>query len=268
MANPGPYPPMGQMQPMGGPMGPMGMRPQVRQGTSHVVPVVVSAGLAVGVFCGLLFGLGTRHEAEPAKGTNGAKQSEESQVQTAAVTTGSKPPTTGSTASGGAASAGGAATGGAAPSTGNAAAATPSKPGKLTIDIKPDGAAQSAKIFIDGRQAAGTASDIPFDPGTKERTVKVVVQAAGYQEEQRDQTVKADEATSLAIQLRPAKAAVPTGGGDDKTAGKSDGRSDGRGDSKTDGARTDGARTGTGKTGTGKGSGGKGTGKGSGLIDI
>src|ERR1051325_4886822 len=109
MANPGPYPPMGQMQPMGGgPMGPMGMRPQVRQGTSHVVPVVVSAGLAVGVFCGLLFGLGTKHEAEPARGTNGAKQSEESQIQTAAVSTGSKPatgtpgttPATGSAATG------------------------------------------------------------------------------------------------------------------------------------------------------------------------
>ena len=261
MANPGPYPPMGQMQPMRGPMGPMGMRPQVRQGTSHVVPVVVSAGLAVGVFCGLLFGLGTKHEVEPAKGTNGAKQSEESQVQTAAVSMGSKP-TPGATATGGAAGAGSAAaTGSAAPNTGGAAAATPARPGKLTIDIKPDGAAQSAKIFIDGRQAAGTASEIPFDPGTKERTVKVVVQAAGYQEEQRDQTVKADEATSLAIQLKPVKAAVPTGGGDDgKTAGKSDG--------KSDAGKSDAGKTGTGKTGTGKGSGGKGTGKGSGLIDI
>ena len=258
MANPGPYPPMGQMQPMGGPMGPMGMRPQVRQGTSHVVPVVVSAGLAVGVFCGLLFGLGTKHEVEPSKGTNGAKQSEESQVQTAAVTMGSKPTPT---ATGSAASAGSA-----APNPGGAAAATPPKPGKLTIEIKPDGAAQGAKIFIDGRQAAGTASEIPFDPGTKERTVKVVVQAAGYQEEQRDQTVKADEATSLAIQLKPMKAAVPTGGGDDgKTVGKSDVKSDG---GKSDGAKSDGGKTGTGKTGTGKGSGGKGTGKGSGLIDI
>lgn len=263
MANPGPYPPMGQMQPMGGPMGPMGMRPQVRQGTSHVVPVVVSAGLAVGVFCGLLFGLGTKHEVAPSTGTNGAKQSEESQVQTAAVSTGSKPLTgtpTGTPATGSAAT-GAAATGSAAPNPGGAAAATPPRPGKLTIDIKPDGAAQGAKIFIDGRQAAGTASEIPFDPGTKERTVKVVVQAAGYQEEQRDQTVKADEATSLAIQLKPMKAAVPTGGGDDgKTTVKSD--------VKSDGGKSDGGKTGTGKTGTGKGSGGKGTGKGSGLIDI
>jgi hypothetical protein len=243
---------MGQMQPMGGgPMGPMGMRPQVRQGTSHVVPVVVSAGLAVGVFCGLLFGLGTKHEAEPARGTNGAKQSEESQVQTAAVSMGSKPTPT---AIGNAASAGSA-----APNPGGAAAATPPKPGKLTIEIKPDGAAQGAKIFIDGRQAAGTATEIPFDPGTKERTIKVVVQAMGYLEEQRDQIVKSDEATSLAIQLRPVKAAM-TNPGDDGKAGKTD-------TTKSDGGKSDG-KTGTGKTGTGKGSGGKGTGKGSGLIDI
>ena len=43
---------------MGGP--PMGaaVRP-MRRGTSKAIPVVVSAGLAVGVFCGLLFGVGT-----------------------------------------------------------------------------------------------------------------------------------------------------------------------------------------------------------------
>ena len=34
----------------------------VRRGTSKAVPVVMSAGLAVGVFCGLLFGLGTGNE--------------------------------------------------------------------------------------------------------------------------------------------------------------------------------------------------------------
>src|SRR5690242_5178719 len=65
MANPG-YP----MQPpmMGGPppMRPSAPMPQ-RRGTSKAVPVVVSAGLAVGVFCGLLFGLGTgKHDAQAA----------------------------------------------------------------------------------------------------------------------------------------------------------------------------------------------------------
>jgi hypothetical protein len=43
-----------------------------RRGTSRAVPVVVSAGLAIGVFCGLLFGLGTGEEviASPSTGNN------------------------------------------------------------------------------------------------------------------------------------------------------------------------------------------------------
>lgn len=240
-----------------GPRGPIGMpRPQVRQGTSHVVPVVVSAGLAVGVFCGLLFGVGTKHEAPPSKASNGAKQSEESQIQTAAVSVGTRPSATGSAATAGSAAV--PATGSAAPATGSAgagsavAAATPPKPGKLTLDIKPDGAAQAAKIFIDGRQlTTGTTADIAFDPGTKDKTVKVVVQASGYQEETRDQPVRSEETTSLSIQLRPVRAAN-TGGG-----GASDG-----------GATTGGGNKGGGSKGTGKGSGAKGTSKGSGLIDI
>jgi len=82
MANPG-YPQMGQMPPgmgppmggppMGGPpMGGMPPRPMTR-GTPKNIPVIVSAGLAVGVFCGLLFGVGTGKKAAaaaPSKGTN------------------------------------------------------------------------------------------------------------------------------------------------------------------------------------------------------
>lgn len=238
-------------------MPPMGMRPPMRHGTSHVVPVVVAAGLAVGVFCGLLFGLGTKHEAAPAKATNGAKQSEESQVQTAAVTAGTaKAPVTTPAA------------GSAAPAAGSAAAAaaTPARPGKLTIEIKPDSAAASAKVFIDGRQLTGTTAEIAFDPGTKERTVKVVVQAAGYQEEQRDETVKSEEATSLSIPLKPMKAATSTAAtGDDGKPSSSGAKSDGGGKSDA-GGKSDGAKS-TGTKGTGKGSGKSNT-KGNGLIDI
>src|SRR6478672_13950743 len=59
MATPG-YP-MGQMPMGGGPqMGGAAPMPRpVRRGTSKAVPVVVSAVLAVGVFCVLLFGVGT-----------------------------------------------------------------------------------------------------------------------------------------------------------------------------------------------------------------
>src|SRR3982751_647736 len=95
MANQGPYP-MGPQnmggQPMGqggGHMGHMGQmghgqmgqmpRPPIRQGTSKVVPVVVSAGLAVGVFCGLLFGVGTgkSHASPAAPGSNRVQANEE-----------------------------------------------------------------------------------------------------------------------------------------------------------------------------------------------
>src|ERR1051325_6820998 len=57
----------------------MPLRPPVRQGTSRMVPVVVSAGLAVGVFCGLLFGLGTGSgNAGPTTPVrNGAKPTED-----------------------------------------------------------------------------------------------------------------------------------------------------------------------------------------------
>ena len=253
MANPGPYPPMGHMQPGGapmGPMGPMGMqRPPVRQGTSHIVPVVVSAGLAVGVFCGLLFGLGVKKDAEPIKASNGAKQSEESQIQTAAVSMGGKTPDKPPARAG---------SGSDAASAGSAAAApVPPRPGKLTLDIKPDSIAQSARITVDGKPVAGTTAEVAFDPGTKEKIVKVVVQAPGYQDEQREQQVRPEEVTSLSIQLRPTKtAATGTGvtGGDDSSGKASTGG--------TGGKATGGKATG------GKGSASKGTGKGSGLIDI
>lgn len=41
-----------------------------RRGTPKIVPVVVSAGLAVGVFCGLLFGLGTGKAADARPGSS------------------------------------------------------------------------------------------------------------------------------------------------------------------------------------------------------
>ena len=74
MANPS-YPMQPQMQgmqpmqqPQQGPP-PAAQRP-ARGGTSRAVPVVVSAGLAVGVFCGLLFGLGTGEEDLAAASTS------------------------------------------------------------------------------------------------------------------------------------------------------------------------------------------------------
>ncbi len=127
--------------PMGGP--PMGGPPQmqppraqvVRKGTSKMVPIVVSAGLAIGTFCGLLFGLGTGADeaiAEPSKGDNVKKDEKDKDMtmEGSKVTDPGtpkidkpKPTQVASTGSAAAPASGSAATGsGAAPAAGSGAA--------------------------------------------------------------------------------------------------------------------------------------------------
>lgn len=172
-------PPMGG-PPMGGP--PMGMPRPMRRGTSKAVPIVVSAGLAVGVFCGLLFGVGKKSEAvaaSPSKGTN-AKPTEEPKPDrnaapaglgaTTGVTPTAPPPAPGSPAKPAAAGSAVAAAGSAAPTV------TPDKLTKLSVVIKTDGAAKDAKLFIDGKEVSGLATEIPID----KKTVKVEVKSSGY----------------------------------------------------------------------------------------
>lgn len=81
--------PMGQMPQQAAPPPPK----PAKSGTSKMVPIVVSAGLAVGTFCGLLFGLGTGEpaDASPSSGNN-VKTPDPS--ETAPVTP-TKPSTTG-----------------------------------------------------------------------------------------------------------------------------------------------------------------------------
>jgi hypothetical protein len=70
MANPGyPQQPMGQM-PMGQPQAAVPPPKPVKQGGSKLTPIVVSAGLAVGTFCGLLFGVGLGDEATASPSTS------------------------------------------------------------------------------------------------------------------------------------------------------------------------------------------------------
>ena len=297
MANPG-YPPMGgPMQPgpmgPGGPMGlgPMGMGMQpVRQGTSHIVPVVVAAGLAVGVFCGLLFGLGTKQKVDaPSRGGTGAKQSEESLIQAAQPSAGVKlpdrqRPATGSAAVPAGAAAGSAvagAAGAAAAGTGGAAA---SGPGKLKVEIEPASAAQAAKVLVDGSPITGTEVDIPFDAGVSKKSVKVVVRVPGYKDIEKTIEVESDGSASISFDLKGvkvvpgsddgSKAAGGNAGGNTTAGGGSTGAAGGgasSGGSKNNGGGTGGGGTGgdgSKSHGGSKGS-GKGSGKGSsGLIDI
>ncbi len=240
MANPG-YPPMGPpggpmqpmgppggpMQPMGppggpmgppggpmGPMGPIGMmpRPPMRQGTSRVVPVVVAAGLAVGVFCGLLFGLGTTKReasAAPSRGSNGATRSDEPFVPESLANPNVKfpdknAPKTGSNA-GSAVAVNAGSAGSADPAAGSAGSAADTaeptvKSTKLVVEIKPDAVAQTAKILVDGKEIDGATTNIELDPGTTKKKVKVVVKAPTYKDVEQDIEVEG-ESTTLKLEL-------------------------------------------------------------------
>lgn len=280
MANPGPYPPMGSpmggpMQPMGGPpMGPMGgrLRQPMHQGTSRLVPVVVSAGLAVGVFCGLLFGLGTGKRdaaAEPPKVSNGVKSTDDSftpesvkSSDRGASKVGSSPGSAVAVNTGSAGSKAGSA--GSAARGSNAGSAEPTfKTTKLVVEIKPDLIAQFSKISIDGKEVTGTTAEIPLDPGTTKKKIKVLVKAPGYKDVTQEIEVEG-ESTTLKLEL--IKSARPT----DPTAGTEGSGGTSGTTGRTGGNTGTGSNTGTGGKGNGgsKGNGGKGKGKGSGLIDI
>lgn len=185
MATPG-YPQM-----MGGPM-PMMQRP-MRRGTSKVVPVVVSAGLAVGVFCGLLFGLGTGKE-------------EASAATVKKKTTGGTDDSPGAAPVGLGATAAAPAPGSAAPATapppapaaGSAVAKTEPtiKTVKLTLAIKPDAAQKGAKIVVDGKEITGNSVEVPAD----KKTVKVAITADGFHSVDKSIDLSGDE-TSVDVEM-------------------------------------------------------------------
>jgi len=232
MANPG-YPQMGQFPPgmgpsMGGPpMGgpPMGMPPPrpMTRGTPKIVPVIVSAGLAVGVFCGLLFGVGTGKKeavAAPSKGTNAKDHPVED--TTNMVVTPTKPITPTAQLNGG--SAAGSATGSGAGSavvaaTGSGAgsgSAVAAAAKKLTIKIEPDAAASIAKIQIDGKDITGSSIDLPTD----KKQVKVTVTAAGYHQVDKDIDLLGDETTVELPMTKRSGGGSPGFGGTDTHAPK------------------------------------------------
>lgn len=204
MANPG-YPMQPMMQP---PMQQMGQMPParvVKRGTSKAVPVVVSAGLAVGVFCGLLFGLGIdKDEAVAAPATTETKKKVDNEVPepfkptTNDVKPVKKPtiaPTGGSNA---VAATGSNATGsGAKPTT-----VPPPKPSaKLTVEITPEAIAKTAKITIDGKELEANVLEVDLGDA-KEKEVKVVVKASGYKDYEAKVKLLADQPeTKFTVEL-------------------------------------------------------------------
>jgi hypothetical protein len=221
MATPG-YPQMGQPG-MG--MGGIGNMPPMqpprppRRGTSRAVPVVVSAGLAVGVFCGLLFGLGTgdKAEAKPSTGNN-LKHETEGQVDPNGLPVG-----TGATVgkqgvdkiangSAGSGSAGGgigsATIAMAGAGSGSAAGSAAPKTMKLTIDIDPDTAASVAVIKIDGKAITGKSTDVP--PDTKQ--VHVQITADGYHSVDENLDVAGTGGDEHDVKIKMNKRAATSGG--------------------------------------------------------
>lgn len=229
MANPG-YPMQPQQPPMGMPMGqpppPMMGRP-VRRGTSKAVPVVVSAGLAVGVFCGLLFGLGTGgDEATAATKSNGSATSgSDGSAGSAAVAT--PAPGSGSAAAvaqqgsgsagsaadpaagsgSGAVAAAGSGSGAAAGSGSAAAPAVAGKTTKLVVEITPELAAQTAKITVDGKDVAATSEVAMGDLAKKK--VHVEIRAPGFKDVIHDGFIELPE-TKLSVDMQ--KKPRPAGG--------------------------------------------------------
>lgn len=188
---------------MGGP--PMGMQRPIRRGTSKAVPVVVSAGLAVGVFCGLLFGVGTgKNAAIAAPSASNVKEAGEPEApkpEPGAAPTGlgatkAAPVAKAGSAAGSAAPAGSgsppavAAAGSGAPATGSGAA----KPAveekkiiKLTFKLKPEAAEKDAKITIDGKDIVGLVGEIPGDT----KSFKVEIKSNGYRTLEKKQDIVA-----------------------------------------------------------------------------
>jgi len=222
MAGQGPYNPMGgqppqmQQQPQMGQHSPEMQRQmammqarQSRKGTSKAVPIVVSAGLAVGTFCGLLFGLGTGEStAAPSKGNNIKKDGSADEIPAALQTkvndTPAPKPNPPAAGSGSAV----AATAGSGSGSGSAAAPV-AKP-KLVVELTPDTAASAAHIFVDGKEITGKELEYEVDPATnkaKTPDVVVTVKADGFKDG--EQKVKLDGDTTVKFEMVKGKSTLP-----------------------------------------------------------
>jgi hypothetical protein len=210
---------------MGGP--PMGMQRPIRRGTSKAVPVVVSAGLAVGVFCGLLFGVGTGKNAAiaapSASNVKKAGEAEEAKPEPGAApkglgaTTAAPVAKTGSAGSAAPAGSGSppaiAAAGSAAPAAGSGAGSA--KPAveekkiiKLTFKLKPETAEKDAKITIDGKEITGLVTQIPGDT----KSMKIEIKANGFRTFEKKQDILDAPGDEMLIEYELVKKPTSSGG--------------------------------------------------------
>jgi hypothetical protein len=204
----------------------MGMQRPIRRGTSKAVPVVVSAGLAVGVFCGLLFGVGTGKNAAiaapSASNVKKATPGEEPKPEPGAAPTGlGATPAAPVVKAGSAAPVGsgsppavasaGSAAGSAAPAAGSGAgsakpAVEEKKVLKVTFKLKPESAEKDAKITIDGKEITGLVTEIPVDT----KSMKVEIKATGFRTLDKKQDIVEAPGDSMLIEYELVK--KPSGG--------------------------------------------------------
>jgi len=198
MANP--YP-MQQPPMMGNPMGnPMMRQPQMpaRRGTPKAVPVIVSAGLAVGVFCGLLFGLGTgEDEAKADSSTTKDKNFVGTKIDgtdTGVAATGPTGPTPPKSVTDGTLTTGKmkdpkAGSGSAAPAAGSGSGGSGAAPtvvvpaikmAKIVITVKPD-TIKDAKITVDGVDVTNGVAELPLGDKDK-KEVAITIKATGFKD--------------------------------------------------------------------------------------
>jgi len=180
----------------------------VRRGTSKAVPVVMSAGLAVGVFCGLLFGLGTGNEgALAATDTrpNLANAYGSADLPDVLKTPTAADGTAKSVSATPLAPVPAPAPAPAVAATGSAAAAPAVAPAKLKIEISPDSAQAAAKIAVDGKDFTPDMA-IALDSSGK-KTVDVTVQATGFHDfDQKVEVLPGDTIVKVELAKRAVQA--------------------------------------------------------------
>lgn len=257
MANP--YPPMQQpmMQPPMGtgqgpaqmPQGPQARPPGnvMRRGTSKAVPVVVSAGLAIGVFCGLLFGLGVDKEAtaEPTVTTAETPKKKDDAVAAPFQPEAKKDVKVPSLAPQVVNKDGTTTPQKADAGSGSGSAAKTDKPveppkpvkvnGTLKIEIEPAEAAKVAKVTIDGKDIDGLSYELDMTEDVKAATkgsgqgpdgalkpdakkpdvkkeLKFTVKASGYRDYSGKVEIFAERDTSVKVPMQK-RSSTPVGGG-------------------------------------------------------
>jgi hypothetical protein len=173
-------------------------------GTSRMVPVVVSAGLAVGVFAGLLFGLGTgddvAHAGRTIKAGSGSGEAFDIGIDEFEGKDVALPPDAG-------------------PIDAPAVVVPTTKIARLTFEIEPPGA--KAKITLNGKDVESEA-EIDITDGAK--SVELVVKARGFIDYKEQVSVDGDDTVKIKLDRR----AIPPGPLPQRPPRRNDNRNDGR----------------------------------------